>query len=415
MAITYATPAFNFVDSQFGTAATSTGIKVNVPVIVEKRYHRKVQAKNIFKKNGWIGDDTFGEGDNEQTVAGYPVIRKTNFSSGRGDTTVMAQRTNLAATGNVGKVMGAQLVDAELGWDVNYKKVKIEQWRQGVLTASGMTEQRNPFDESLQETEEKLLSEWTANVQDNGIIYAAHYGHCPHLLRAYGTTNCPVAASSNYLCGNDTTLDTSRTVANLNGDGSDNLKGITFELADVYMRQNYFDPVKIDGSEYWLALISPMAALKLLRDSDFRNALQYARERGVDNPLFQHAKFVYGNCLIFESDKIRSLLGGYNPAGLTVSSAGTSGTITEAVYTGVGGGITASSTTIHQTLFFGANAVALAEGRMRMADRIENDYGQLIGRDADNIWGAQRMDWYDQTATLNNNQSLLQVVNTLTS
>ena len=412
MAISYATSPFSFVDSQFGTAATSTGIKVNVPVIYDLRYHRVVQSKNIWRQKGLLGEDTFSEGNNEQTSPGLPIVRKTNFQGNKGDTLIMHQRTNLATTNNVGKVGGFQIVDSEVGWDLNYIKGKLEQWRQAVRTDGGMNEQRSPFSESFVETEMNLLADWTSSVEDNGITYAAHYGYCPHLFRQYGTTNLAPTACSNKLIGNDETLTTSRTIADITGAGADNIKGITFELADVYCRQNKFDPVRIEGDSYWVVLISPFAALKLLRDADFRNAMQYARERGVDNPLFKHAKFVYGNCLIFEYDKVRELLAGYNPAGLTVSNAGaTNSSITEASYTGIGGGVTASQ--LHHTMVFGANAVGLFEGRMKMGERTENDFQNIIARDADNIWGAQRLDWLTATGAAANNQGFLEIVNTL--
>lgn len=412
MAISYATSPFSYVDSQFGTAATSTGIKVNIPIITDIKYHRRVQTKTFFKQKGLIGSDTFSEGNSETTSPGLPIVRKTDFQGKKGDTIVMHQRTNLAITPNVGKVGGFQMVDAEVGWDLNYKKVKIEQWRQGVRTDAGMNEQRSPFSESFVETEMDLLSDWTAQVEDSGIISALHYGHSYHLLRQYGVTNCPISATVNDIYGNDDSLDVTRTVSDLLGTGADNLKGKSIELGSLFCQQNNFDPVSIGGEAYFIYLCSPRGMHFLFRDVEFREAMQYARERGIDNPLFKSDAILYSNVLIFKYDKLRSVIGGNNPAGLTVANEGaTNSAITEAVYTGIGGGVTAGN--LHQGYFLGANAIALAEGRMRMGERTENDYGQIIGRAADNIWGAQRLDWYDQTATLSNNQSALLMVNTL--
>lgn len=415
MAISYASSPFSFVDSQFGTAATSTGIKVNVPVIYDVKYHRKVQTKTWWKQNGMIADDTYSEGNSEATSAGSPVIRKTDFQGKKGDTIIMHQRTNLAFTPNVGKVGGFQLVDSEAGWDMNYKKVKIEQWRQGVRTDAGMNAQRSPFSETFVETEMDLLSDWTAQTQDSGMLAALHYGSAYHLYRQYGTSNLSVSANANTLFGNDRTLSTSRTIDDLVGTGDDNVKGETFELGYNYCVEQNFDPISVGGQSYFVALVSPRAIRTLYRDTEFRQALQYARERGIDNPLFKSPNaWVYGNILIFAYDKVRNQIGGYNPAGLTVSNAGASNSsITEAVYTGIGGGVTSSQLT--HTYFLGSNALALAEGRMRMGERTENDYGQIVGRDADNIWGAQRMDWLDATGAAANNQSSLVMVNTLIS
>lgn len=322
MAISYASPQFSFVDSQFGTSATSTGIKSLVNTVVDGRYHKTVQKKNWFTVNGMIGPDTYNEGNNQATAAGYPVIRKVELQKTNGDTIKMGLRSNLATTMNVGKVGGFQLVDAEVGWDLKHQQVKIEQWRQGVLTAGGMNSQRNPY-EPFEETEIDLLSDWTSSVQDNALLAALHYGSAYHLYRQYGTTNLSAAANANTIFGNDQTLSTSGTIASLVGDGTDNVKGITFEIGYTFAKQNDFDMVDVNGEQYLVALISPQARLRLMRDADFRNALQYARERGISNPLFKYASFVYANVLIFEYDKVRSQIGGNNPGGLTVASAGT--------------------------------------------------------------------------------------------
>lgn len=414
MAISYASNPFSFVDSQFGTAAAGgTGVKVQVPVIVDLKYHRKVQTKTWWKQNGMIADDTYSEGNSETTKAGTPVIRKTDFSIKKGDTITMSQRTNLAITNNTGKIAGNQIVDAEVGWDFNYKKVKIERWRQAVRTDGGMNEQRNPFSESFVETEMDLLSDWSAQVEDSGILAALHYGHAYHLMRTYGTTDLAPTANVNTIYGNNQTLSTSGSIADLQGDGRDNTKGITFELGYNYCVENNFDPINVNGEAFFVALVSPRALRSLYRDEEFRQALQYAKERGIDNPLFKSPNaLLYGNILIFSYDKVRNVINGYNPAGLTVSNAGaTNASITEAVYTGIGGGLSSSELT--HTFFLGANAVALAEGQMKMGQRTEDDYQNIIGRDADNIWGAQRMDWLDAAGANPANQSSLVIVNSL--
>jgi hypothetical protein len=122
---------------------------------------------------------------------------------------------------------------------------------------------------------------------------------------------------------------------------------------------------------------------------------------------------VYSNCAVFRYDKIRTLLGGKDPAGLTVASAGTTGTITQASYTGIGGGVTASQ--LHPTYFLGANAISLAEGPFKMAERIrkEDDYQSIIGRAIDSIYGTKRNEFKTPGAVLQTSQAILQIVNTV--
>jgi len=256
-----------------------------------------------------------------------------------------------------------------------------------------------------------LLSNWSAQVEDNGLTAALHYGHAYHLLRQYGTTNLPLIEFPNVVVGNDETL-AQTAISALRGDGADNPSGKTIRLGYLYCTQNYFDPVIVEGDAYFICLASPQFINFLFQDLEFRQAMQYARERGITNPLFKSDTILYHNVLIIPYDKIRSQIGGYDPTGLSVSSGGTATTsYTETAYTGIGSGL--SSTQIHQTFFLGANALGLAEGPMRMAERAENDYGQLIGRAADNIWGAQRLDWNDATGTFSNFQGGVKFINSI--
>jgi len=406
MAISYASTPFTFVDSQFGSASASN-IKSLVNVVVDRRYHKEVQKKTFFQSHGMIGADVYSEGDFAQTAPGLPVVRKTDLTAQPGDTIKMGLRKNLSFAISTGTTGGTQLVDSEVGWDLDNQLVKVEQFRQGVRTNGGINSQRNPY-EPFEQTEVSLLSDWSAQQKDTSILYAMHYGFGHHLLRKYGHTNLAPTAVINTLYGNDTTMTTSRTIANMLGAGTDNVKPVTFEIGEAYCRQAEFDPISVGGDSYWVALISPKAKLALYQDATFRSAVQHARERSVDNPLFKYGDgLIYGNCIIFTYDKIRTILGGNNPAGLTVSND----VITEAAYTGIGGGL--ASTDLHATYFLGANAVVWADGMYSMAERIrsENDYGNIIGRAVDEIFGTKRADWKNEGGTIDINQSLLQIVN----
>lgn len=407
MAITYQTTPFTFVDSQHGSASNQN-IKSLVNVAIDRRYHKEVQKKMFWTVRGMIGPDQYKDGSGVQSAPGVPVIRKTDLEASPGDTIKMGLRTNLDFGINTGKISGQQLVDAEVAPDFYNMSVKIEQWRQGVRFDGGMNAQRNPY-ESFEEIERDALSDWSAQTMDTSLLYAAHTKYSPNLFRVHGHSKLVPTANPNTLFGNDTTLDTTRTVASLAGNGDDNVKGKTFEIGATYCEENDFDPVLVDGTPYWVALISARARLGLLQDPTFRSALENARERAKDNPLFKWADFLYGNTIIIVYDKIRTVLAGNNPAGLTVGS----NTITEAAYTGIGGSLDDSQ--LHQTVFLGANALAYAEGRFAMAERIrkEDDYQQIIGRAVDNIFGAVRTDFKSEDGNTTYNKSSLIIVNSL--
>ena len=407
---------FHFADSQVDTGAAYFN-KSLTNQLVDQKYHKEVQIKLFFKANGMIGPDTYNVGGPRgvyQTAPGYPVIRKTELSAAPGDTVKIGLRKNLSFAVSTGKIGNVQLLDGESTFDFNTAKVKVEQWRNGVATWGGINEQRNSY-ESFEQMEIDLCSDWAQQVEDTSILYALHYGWGPHIFRAYGYQTAPVTptAIGNAYYGND--FSSGRTVADLVGGSGDNLKGQTFEFIDQAMREKNIEPVIVNGNPYWVAIVSPAGFNKLQRDSEFRNSWTYARERGVSNPLFNNSEgIVYNNVIIFRYDKVRTILAGKNPAGLTTTGSSLPYTIVEADYTGIGGGVTAAQ--LHQMYVMGANAVALAEGRFSMATRIrtENDYGNIIGRAVDNIFGTHRMDFVDEVGTGITNQSAILVVNTLT-
>lgn len=399
-----------FVDSVAGTAAAGK-VKNLVPVAVNRRYHKKVQTKTFFQKVGMIGPDNFQEGNVTQTAPGYPVIRKDDLSGQPGDTIRVGILNNLSAAVSTGKVGNAQLVDYEPSADFDDLQVKVMNWRQAVKNTGGsMDVQRNPFG-SLEQIEMDLLSDWHAQILDTSILYALHYRWSPNVLREHGTTSCPIAAVTNSLFGNDMTMDTTRTIADMQGGGTDNISADTLDIAATYMQQNNIDPIMVNGQPFWVALVSPKAMLILRRDSKLREAFLHAATKGTENPLFRYSEIIYGNVICFSYDKVRSIIGGYNPAGLSV--AGPPGAITEAALTGIGGGL--AYTDLHQTYFLGANALALAEGQLKMAGRIrkEDDYQQIIGRGIEGIFGVRRADWLEPAGSTYTNQSALRIVNSL--
>lgn len=408
MAISYANTGFGFVDSSFGSAANSTGIKENVPKIWENRYHKAVQAKSMMTKLGLIGPDSYDVGDYSGTKPGYPIIRKTELSGKKGDEIIMGLKHDYTVNhASGGKVQDDQLVDNEDALDLSVCKVKIERHRFGLRGNGGMNEQRNPY-ESQPAMFDDSLTDGAAKLIDTSLLYASWCGWSPHIMRVFGVTNCAPTAPALTLYGNDLTFDTTRTIANLVGGGADNVSAKTFEIGAALMAENNRDPVMIDGEPYWLSFVSERGALALLQDDRFNKANLYARERGKSNPLFRNAEFVWNNCIIYRYDKIRTILAGLDPTATTVSSKA----LVEASYTGIGGGLSASD--IHHTLFFGANAVAYAEGQFKtQIVRDENDYGNIIGRATDLIYGAQRIIYKKQDGTTKTEQGMAMIVNTV--
>lgn len=63
-------------------------------------------------------------------------------------------------------------------------------------------------------------------------------------------------------------------------------------------------PVKVEGRDYYILLVSPnvMHALKI--NSDFQTAMREAQDRGKSNPLFQDATAIWDNVVVHEHENI---------------------------------------------------------------------------------------------------------------
>jgi hypothetical protein len=69
---------------------------------------------------------------------------------------------------------------------------------------------------------------------------------------------------------------------------------------------------------------------------------------------------------------------------------------------------------LHQTLFFGANAIVLAEGRTQTnLVRSESDYNYIVGRANDHIFGARRARFTKEDTTTHTEQGMVKIINTL--
>lgn len=67
---------------------------------------------------------------------------------------------------------------------------------------------------------------------------------------------------------------------------------------------NPFKPVRVEGKDYYVLLVSPNVMVGLKTDTSFQTAMREAQERGKNNPLFQDATAVWDNVVIHEHENI---------------------------------------------------------------------------------------------------------------
>ena len=78
-----------------------------------------------------------------------------------------------------------------------------------------------------------------------------------------------------------------------------------YNSTEVEMR-----PVKVDGKDHFVLIISAEALYDLKQDSTWNQANREARDRGKDNPIFRGSDYVYDNLIIHSHKNIETFTDG---------------------------------------------------------------------------------------------------------
>lgn len=109
-------------------------------------------------------------------------------------------------------------------------------------------------------------------------------------------------------------------------------------------------PIMVDGEQYYILFIDRMQFKQLKADTDWKNAQQYANIRGKTNPIFSGAEGIWDGVIVKQSDHLHRRLG--------------AGGVTAPEYFDTTADVVTSGITVARALFCGAQACALAWGKM---------------------------------------------------
>ena len=344
--------------------------------------HEQVQNKLFWRD--MIGADKGGEGSIDTQVSNFPVVEKTQLGKEAGDQITMGLVTNLggdeytAATGyDIGKSSTDQLVDNEGSLTFYYLLVKIGHHREGVLNKGKLTQKRSPF--QLMQTATDLLSTQLAKYKDDGLFYTFYAGYSPSAIRELNLTT---VTHPNMAYGKNK-------AALTDVDTADVVDTDLLERLGVLVKVQNINPVMIDGKKCHGLIVHPYGMKTLRADSAWQDSNRQALPRGEGNPIFTRADGRYANIYVMEDNRVSVA----RVFGSVTASSHAIGALAAAT-------TTITSTDVRMNILFGANAIARAVGvNEYMADRKEDDYGNLKGIAGGYVYGDRRADWLDDAAS----------------
>lgn len=245
--------------------------------------------------------------------------------------------------------------------------VIINQIRHAVRSNGKMSEQRVAFnvrDESM-----KGLSDWWADRWDTS-LFNHLCGNTVQTNTLFTGNNAVVAPDANHqLWGGSATTD--------QGLGSGDTFVLTLldkAVARAKTLTPAIRPVRIDGEDYFVAILHPHQVYNLRTNTNAGQWLDIQKAamagmKSADSPIFTGMLGIYNQCILFESSRLT--LGVHSTAGTAVAST-------------------------RRAVFCGAQAASMAfgrgvgEGQKFGWQEEEFDYGNQLGVSAGSVFGIKK-------------------------
>lgn len=283
------------------------------------------------------------------------------------------------------------------------KKVAINQIRHGIqLQDNKMSSQvlKKP------EVRMALMEKGTADLQDwfsrwlaMQPYFSLLHGFSDNLTDgSYGVNMTPKSHPNFYVAetGKATWSDTPATyelnvgtaLAGLTNTANDYFSTKVIRNMIYLARTHRIQPVKLNGSEYYLIWIHPAQARQLQADTDWKNAQLYANVRGKDNPLFTgviEAKEYEGALIMIDDTIPHCTIRRDESEQVEGVNYGVSGYMANPRSTGA----------LKPAILTGAGAITAGYGSELEFASEDDDYMQFLGEGAGMICGFERADIID--------------------
>ncbi len=203
---------------------------------------------------------------------------KTDLKKEKGDQITIGLRMAMSGAGQSSSTTGTTIEGNEEALSFYSFAQTISEYSNGVLAESKLSLQRPAFD--LRTEMKDALKDWVQNKLET--LIAAALVASPTTNRKIDKTTSPTSALTVAL--------------------------IQQAKRKAVLASPKIRPVRVEGGDYYVMLVHPMAAKMLKADGDFKNAQLYANIRGKDNPIFTGALGVVDGVVLHEYDRSNLVL-----------------------------------------------------------------------------------------------------------
>lgn len=189
------------------------------------------------------------------------------------------------------------------------QRVTLEEYRNAVKDDGSLSRQRTPFDLFRQFS--PALTTWMAQKAEQKMFNSlASIGNVDYASASEAQKDAYLALNADRMLfgaaiSNNSANDHSACLSNIDGT-TDVLTTAQISLAKrmAQLSDPKIRPVKIEnGEEYYVMFVHPLCARDLKNTDAWKNAQQYAKDRGEDNPLFTGMLGMWDGVILKESPK----------------------------------------------------------------------------------------------------------------
>lgn len=231
---------------------------------------------------------------------------KENLMKGKGDQVTFALAQALAGGGVTGESAMEGNEEAMVFRDFS---VSLEQYKNAVRLAGSLTESRTAFD--LKDEARPALTTWLSQlVEDKFFAALGSIDGTVYASASEASKDTWLAANADRVLfgaakSNNSANDHSASLSNVDT-SNDQLTTAQISLAKrmAQLASPAIRPIKTDNGEEWYVMFAHNLCTRDLKNSDsWKQAQQYAMNRGSDNPLFTGALGTWDGVILVETPK----------------------------------------------------------------------------------------------------------------
>lgn len=323
---------------------------------LRKKIYSDTITKQARDDNFWMSNGFMGSSTDDAT---RPIQKITELTK--------TQRGTQAVLPLVGDLTGLIAGDNPVEGNeatilADSQTIQIDQLRQGVKSKGQMSEQATVI--RFRATAQDTLAFWLADTIDE-LMFLSVAGRA-YSVNTDGSTRT-VGQHSSLTFASDVAAATTNRIMYAGAATSEATltanDTFTWDLvtqAKSFAKRKRIRPIRMGGKSFYILVLSTEQCRDLEKTSDYKTLTAQAMPRGADNPLFQNAKKVINEIVIYDHQKV------YNTLGLSSGSRWGSGS------------------TIHgaQAMLLGAQALgyaALEDGTPGMQESDNTDYKNRPG------------------------------------